>query len=283
MAGYSRFPTFQFFFFFLFSHFVLPPISFYNTLKVVKDGISGEFSASRTIGGKLWSSQMVFLAKEGDRLCSVAAVKEYMERSPKYNFEDLINFKAFLREDGTTPGELREQIQRSVEVAPWGLKKYKSNQKPGARLPSAQKPDKILLESVKEDEWSEDDEEDEANIPYDADSDEEAKDEKNLGRKPKNDYEPFVYEMIPTKKAKELRMDLNMLTIARRPFKLILNETIERAKEDKNEDTLESCDRKRKFDLAQFYPELKIEYPRESELIKNVVRSKRQRSSRHIG
>ena len=221
---------------FLFSYFVLPPISFYNTLKVVKDGISGEFSASRTIGGKLWSSQMVFLAKEGDRLCSVAAVKEYMERSPKYNFEDLINFKAFLREDGTTPGELREQIQRSVEVAPWGLKKYKSNQKPGARLPSAQKPDKILLESVKEDEWSEDDEEDEANIPYDADSDEEAKDEKNLGRKPKNDYEPFVYEMIPTKKAKELRMDLNMLTIARRPFKLILNETIERAKEDKNAD-----------------------------------------------
>ena len=110
-----------------------------------------------------------------------------------------------------------------------------------------------------------------------------ANDEKNLGRKPKNDYEPFVYEMIPTKKAKELRMDLNMLTIARRPFKLILNETIERAKEDKNEDTLESCDRKRKFDLAQFYPELKIEYPRESELIKNVVRSKRQRSSRHIG
>ena len=93
---------------------------------------------------------MVFLAKEGARLCSVAAVKEYMERSPKYNFEDLINFKAFLREDGTTPGELREQIQRSVEVAPWGLKKYKSNQKPGARLPSAQKPDKILLESVKE-------------------------------------------------------------------------------------------------------------------------------------
>ena len=63
-----------------------------------------------------------------------------------------------------------------------------------------------------------------------------ANDEKNLGRKPKNDYEPFVYEMIPTKKAKELRMDLNMLTIARRPFKLILNETIERAKEDKNAD-----------------------------------------------
>ena len=105
---------------FFFSHLVLPPISFYNTLKVVK------FSASRTIGGKLWSSQMVFLTKEGDRLCSVAAVKEYMERYPKNNFEDLINFKAFLREDGTTPGELREQIQRSVEVAPCWLKKYKS-------------------------------------------------------------------------------------------------------------------------------------------------------------
>ena len=247
----------------------------------MKLGVSGEAKASRTTGGKLWSSQMVYLVKEGTRLSSMAAVKEFMEKSPKYNFDDLTNFKAFLREDGTTPEELRNQIQRSVEVAPWGLKKYKSNQRPGARLLS-QKPNQNLSTTVsKEDEWSEEEEEeeeeDEANIPYDDDSDDEVKD--NLVRKPKKDYEPFVYEMKPTKKAKELRMELKMLTLARRPFKLILNETNERT----NEDASESSDRKRKLDLAQSYPELKIQYPRESELIKNVVRSKRQRSSRHIG
>ena len=254
------------------------PIPFNNTFKVMKLGVSGEARASRIIGGKLWSSQMVYLTKEGTRLASMAAVKEFMEKSPKYNFDDLTNFKAFLREDGTTPEELRNQIQRSVEVAPWGLKKYKSNQKPGARLLS-QKPNQNLSTTVsKEDEWSEEEEEeDEATIPYDDDSDDEVKD--NLVKKPKKDYEPFVYEMKPTKKAKELRVQLKMQTLARRPFKLILEENNERA----NEVTSEPSDRKRKLDLAQSYPELKIQYPRESELIKNVVRSKRQRSSRHIG
>ena len=241
--------------------------------------MSGEARASGATGGKLWSSQMVYLAKEGTRLSSMAAVKEFMEKSPKYNFDDLTNFKAFLREDGTTPEELRNQIQRSVEVAPWGLKKYKSNQRPGSRLLS-QKPNQNMSTTVlNEDEWSEDEEEDEANIPYDDDSDEEVKDEDKLVRKAKKDYKPFVYEMRPTEAGKEFRTELKMLTLARRPFKLILNETNERT----NEDTSESSDRKRKLDLAQSYPELKIQYPRESELIKNVVRSKRQRSSRHIG
>ena len=255
---------------------------------MTKLGVSGEASATRTTGGKLWSSQMVYIAKEGTRLCSMAAVKEFMEKSPKYNFEDLTNFKAFLREDGTTAEELRNQILRSVEVAPWGLKKYKSNQKPGSRLLS-QKPNQNLLTAVsKEDEWSdEEEEEDEANVPYDDDSDEDVKD--NLVRKPKKDYEPLIYEMKPTRKGKELRTKLKMLTLARRPFKLILDEEAnEKTSDDatetgQNEDTLESSDRKRKLDLVQSYPELKIEYPTESEMIKNVVRSKRQRSSRHIG
>ena len=61
---------------------------------------------------------MVHLTKEGASLFSMAADKEYMENSPKYNFEDLTNFKALLREDGTTPEDLKMQILRSVEVAP---------------------------------------------------------------------------------------------------------------------------------------------------------------------
>ena len=253
--------------------------------KVMKLGVSGEARASGATGGKLWSSQMVFLAKEGNRLSSMAAVKEFMEKSPKYNFDDLTNFRAFLREDGTTPEELRNQIQRSVEVAPWGLKKYKSNQKPGSRLLSQKPNQNLSTTSFIEDEWSE--EEDEANIPYDDDSDEEVKDEDKMVRKAKKDYEPFVFEMRPTKAGKELRMELKMLTLARRPFKLILNEnpksTNDEESQHQNEDTLVSSDRKRKLDLAQNYPELKIEYARESEMIKNIVKSKRQRSSRHIG
>ena len=60
------------------------------------------------------------------------------------------------------------QILRSVEVAPWGSKKYKSNQKPGKRtsLPQKVNPNSTLSLPTKEDEWSEEDEDD-ANIPYD--------------------------------------------------------------------------------------------------------------------
>ena len=171
---------------------------------MLKVGVSGEaraFRSTSNIGGKLWSSEMVYLTKEGASLSSMAAVKEYMEKSPKYNFEDITNFKAFLREDGTTPEDLRMQILRSVEVAPWGLKKYKSNQKPGKRtsLPQKVNPNPTLPLSPKEDEWSEEDEDgDEANIPYDEDdSDEEVK--TKASSKSKKDYKPFVYEMIPSR------------------------------------------------------------------------------------
>ena len=88
---------------------------------MLKVGVSGEaraFKSTSNIGGKLWSSEMVYLTKEGASLSSMAADKEYMEKSPKYNFEDLTNFKALLREDGTTPEDLKMQILRSVEVAP---------------------------------------------------------------------------------------------------------------------------------------------------------------------
>ena len=58
------------------------------------------------------------------------------------------------------------QILRSVEAAPWGSKKYKSNQKPGKRtsLPQKVNPNSTLSLFTKEDEWSEEDEDD-ANIP----------------------------------------------------------------------------------------------------------------------
>ena len=151
---------------------------------------------------------MVYLTKEGASLSSMAAVKEYMEKSPKYNFEDIINFRSFLREDGTTPEDLRMQILRSVEVAPWGLKKYKSNQKPGKRTSL---PQKVLPLPTKKDEWSEEDE-DEANIPYDEDdSDEEVK--TKASSKSKKDYKPFVYVTIPSRTVKEMRNSMNMLTL----------------------------------------------------------------------
>ena len=83
--------------------------------------------------GTLWSSEVTYSTREGATLSSVIAVKKYMEDSPRCNFEDLTNFQAFLREDGTTAEELLGQVRDSVEVAPWGLKKYKSNQKPAAK------------------------------------------------------------------------------------------------------------------------------------------------------
>ena len=57
---------------------------------MLKVGVSGEaraFRSTSNIGGKLWSSEMVYLTKEGASLSSMAAVKEYMEKSPKYNFD----------------------------------------------------------------------------------------------------------------------------------------------------------------------------------------------------
>ena len=123
---------------------------------MLKIGVSGEaraFRSTSNIGGKLWSSEMGYLTKEGTSLSSMAAVKEYMEKSPKYNFENLTNFKSLLREDGTTPEDLRMQILRSVEAAPLDLKKYKSNQKLGKRssLPQKVNPNSTLPLPTKED------------------------------------------------------------------------------------------------------------------------------------
>ena len=61
--------------------------------KVLKVGEARAFRSTSNIGGKLWSSEMVYLTKEGASLSSMAEVKEYMEKSPKYNFEDLTNFR----------------------------------------------------------------------------------------------------------------------------------------------------------------------------------------------
>ena len=253
--------------------------------KVLKVGVSGEaraFRSTSNIGGKLWSSEMVYLTKEGASLSSMAAVKEYMEKSPKYNFEDITNFKAFLSEDGTTPEDLRMQILRSVEVAPWGLKKYKSNQKPGKQtsLPQKVNPNSTLPLPTKEDEWSEEDE-DEANIPYDEDdSDEEVK--TKVSSESKKDYEPFIYQMIPSRAAKEMRYSMNMLTLARRPFQLIKKEKAN-WENVSSDDAAGTSERKRKLDVNESYPDLRVQYPSEEEIIKNVVLSKRQRTSRQIG
>ena len=129
----------------------------------------------------------------------------HVELAPLGGILGLTNFKAFLSEDGTTPEDLRMQILRSVEVAPWGLKKYKSNQKPGKQtsLPQKVNPNSTLPLPTKEDEWSEEDE-DEANIPYDEDdSDEEVK--TKASARSEKDYKPFVYEMIPRRTVKEMR------------------------------------------------------------------------------
>ena len=134
--------------------------------------------------------------------------------------------------------------------------------------------------SPKEDEWSEEDE-DEANIPYDEDdSDEEVK--TKASSESKKDYEPFVYEMIPSRAVKEMRKSMNMLTLARRPFQLIKKEKAygENASSD---DALGTFERKRKLDVEKSHPDLRVQYPSEEEIIKNVVLSKRQRSSRQIG
>ena len=173
------------------------------------------------------------------------------------------------------------QILRSVEVAPWGSKKYKSNQKPGKRtsLPQKVNPNSTLPLPTKEDEWSEE-EEDEANIPYDEDdSDEEVK--TKASSTSKKDYEPFVYQMIPSRTVKEMRNSMNMLSLARRPFQLIKQEKAD-GENVSSDDAVGTSERKRKLDVNETYPNLRVQYPSEEEIIKNVV-SKRHRSSRQIG
>ena len=47
-------------------------------------------------------------------------VKHFMEQSPKYNFEDIDGFSAFLREDGTTAEDIQIEIRNSVNIVPKG-------------------------------------------------------------------------------------------------------------------------------------------------------------------
>ena len=98
----------------------------------------------------------------------------------------------------------------------------------------------------------------------------------------KKDYEPFVYEMIPSRAVKEMRNSMNMLTLARRPFQLIKRERAN-GETVSSDEALGTSDRKRKLEVEQSYPDLRVQYPSEEEIIKNVVLSKRQRSSRQIG
>ena len=50
-----------------------------------------------------------------------------------------------------------------------------------------------------------------------------------------------------------------------------------------SDDALGTSERKRKLDVKQSYPDLGVQYASEEEIIKNVVLSKRHRSSRQIG
>ena len=88
------------------------------------------FKVTKTGDRGLWSSEVVYLAKYGTLMGSMVAVKEYLENSPKYNFEDINNFSAFMRQDGTSAEDILQQIRDSVQIAPHGLKKYISNQNP---------------------------------------------------------------------------------------------------------------------------------------------------------
>ena len=75
---------------------------------------------------------------------------------------------------------------------------------------------------------------------------------------------------------------MNILTLARQSFQLIKKEkaNVENVSSD---DALGTSDRKRNLDVEQSYPDLRVQYSSEEEIIKNVVLSKRQRSSRQIG
>ena len=81
---------------------------------------------------------------------------------------------------------------------------------------------------------------------------------------------------------KEMRNSLNMLTLARRPFQLIKTEKAN-GETVSSDDALGTSVRKRMLDVEQSHPYLRVQYPSEEEIIKNVVLSKRQRSSRQIG
>ena len=75
---------------------------------------------------------------------------------------------------------------------------------------------------------------------------------------------------------------MNMLTLARRPFQLIKKEKAN-WENVSSDDAAGTSERKRKLGVEQSHPDLRVQYPSEEEIIKNVVLSKRQRSSRQIG
>ena len=243
--------------------------------KVMKRGKS--FRSS----GILWSSEVAYSTREGATLSSVMAVKKYMEDSPRCNFEDLTNFQAFLREDGTMAEMLLGQVRDSVEVAPWGLKKYISNQKPAGKAAGRN------VSSVKE-HWTDDYDSDEE-IKTEKDEEDEKPVETSVV-KPKKDYKPFIFEMNPTENAKSARKTINMTRAARRPFVMIVEDSEETPR---NLEKVKSSDipvqpkepaAKKKFDhINQAYPDLKITHPREDAVIKNIVKSKRLKLARHIG
>ena len=88
--------------------------------------------------------------------------------------------------------------------------------------------------------------------------------------------------MIPSRTVKEMRNSMNMLTLARRPFQLVKKEKAN-GENASSDDALGTSERKRKLDVEQSYPDLRVHYAREEEIIKHVVLSKRHRPSRQIG
>ena len=77
---------------------------------------------------KLWSSDICYISKEGHVLYGINNVKHYMEQSPRYNFQDINGFSAFLREDGSNKNDIQIEDHNLVNIAPKGLLKYISNQ-----------------------------------------------------------------------------------------------------------------------------------------------------------
>ena len=79
---------------------------------------------------------------------------------------------------------------------------------------------------------------------------------------------------------KEMRNSMNILTLARQSFQLIKKEKANGEKAS-SDDALGTSVRKRKLDVEQSYPDLRVQYPRGEEIIKNVVLSKH--CQRHYG
>jgi hypothetical protein len=257
--------------------------------------------SGRAVSGVLWSSEVVFLAKDLTELHSQRAVKEHMDQSPRYNFEDITNFRAFIREDGTTAEALLRQIRDSVEVAPWGLKKYKSNQKPGAQRPRKsnvgrsvdtrgffQSSSKLVQSTRsrtihdKKEDWSDEDTEDEISYEHDKEDDQiydiKTEIKENVEAKPRVkskylDYQPgWMHVMKPNEKVKIARSDLNMIRVGRRPFVEIIKE-----EKTEKETAVDLTGIKRKYD------EIKTEHSKEDAATNVIPKCKRSKTARNVG